>query len=258
MDPDAQERIHRLWDELAGYEAAQSEDALMHLLGRVAEMIDAQNAYWMGAVRMTDDVRDPLSGWRLRLIRYLRPLPNDETFTQERLKSLQRGKTIDEATVAQTRLAGTFRARRLKDLVSADWFNSDTYQGYLGRGVHDSLTVGVPVNPMAEAYYGFLRMRADDPFTEAQRDVAFYAMRGLTWFHRQVLLAHGLAAASSPLSPTERRVLALLLTEQPEKLIAENLGVTPATAHTYVRDVLRKFGVSGRNGLTALWLGRQS
>jgi len=257
LDVGLQERIHCLWDELAAYEAAKNEAALMHLLSAVATMVGAQNAYWMGAVRMTDDERDPLRGWRPRMIRYLQPLPNDARFTQQRLKEIQRGK-IDEATMAQARLAGTFRACRLRDLVSADWFKSDTYQGYLGRNVHDSLTVGVPVNPMAETYYGFLRMRADDPFTETQREVAFYAMRGLTWFHRQTMLAHGIVAAGSPLSPMERRVLALLLTDQPEKLIAAQLGVTAATAHTYVRGVLRKLGVRGRNGLIALWLGQLS
>ena len=252
-----QERIHVLWDELAAFEAAQSDAALMHLLSRVAAMIDAQNAYWLGAVRMTGDRRDPLRGWRPRRIQYLRPLPNDEKFTQQRLRAISRGE-IDESTVAQARLAGTFRARRLCDVVPAKWFNSDTYKGYVARNVHDSLVVGVPVSPVAEGLYGFLRMRKDDPFTEAQRDIAFYAMRGLTWFHRQVLLAHGLLVARSPLSPAERRVLALLLTDRPEKVIAADLGVSPSTVHTYVRDVLRKFGVSGRSGLIALWLGRQS
>jgi len=111
---------------------------------------------------------------------------------------------------------------------------------------------------VAEAYYGFLRMRTGDPFTEAQRDSAYYAMRGLTWFHRQVLLAHGLVVARAPLSPIERRVLALLLTDRPEKLIAADLDVSPSTVHTYIRDVLRKFGVSGRNGLIAVWLGRRA
>jgi DNA-binding CsgD family transcriptional regulator len=257
VDIAAQERIHCLWDELASYEAAKNEAALMHLLSAVATMIDAQNAYWMGAVRMIDDERDPLRGWRPAIIRYVRPLPNDEKFTRQRLRSIRRG-AIDEATVAQARLAGTFRARRLRDLVSEDWFKSETYQGYLRRGVHDSLTVAVPVNEMAEAYYGFVRMRENDPFTEEQRDLAFYAMRGLTWFHRQVLLAHGLVAAGTPLSPMERQVLALLLTDQSEKLIAGELGVTPATLHTYVRAVLRKLGVRGRNGLMSLWLGQSS
>lgn len=229
----------------------------MHLLNAVAEMVKADNAYWMGAVRMNENDSDPLRGWRPRLIRYLRPLPNDSNFTQQRIKSIVRGK-VDESVVAQARLAGTFRAWRLRDLVSNDWFESDTYQGYLARGIHDSLVVGVPVSPTAESYYGFFRMREGNPFTEGDRQVAFYSMRGLTWFHRQVLLAHGVQAAGSPLSPVERRVLALLLTDRPEKLIAAELGVTPSTAHTYVRGVLRKLGVRGRNGLVSLWLGQQS
>ena len=258
--PDAgvMQRIHALWDELTTFEAAKSEDALRYLLGAVAGLIDAQNAYWMGAVRVVDEPRDPLSGWRPRVIRYLNPLPNDDTYTRERLRSLNKGQTIDEATVAQARLAGTWRARRLRDLVSPGWFESDTYKGYLGRGVHDSLTVAVPLNANAEGYYGFLRMRPNDPFTEKQRDIAFHAMRGLTWFHRQVVLAEGLIVASSPLSPMEKRVLTLLLTDQTEKVIASNLEVSPSTLHTYVKDILRKFNVSGRNGLLALWLGKQN
>jgi DNA-binding CsgD family transcriptional regulator len=251
-----QERIYKLGDELATFEAARNEDALMYLLATVAEMVDAQNAYWMGTIRLTDDERDPLRGWRPRLIRYLRPLPNDERFTQQKLRAIQRGQ-VDEVHVAHIRLAGTFRARRFCDLVSADWFKSEVYQGYLGRSIHDSLVVAVPVSPIAEAYYGFLRMRPGEPFTEEQRDVAFAAMRGLAWFHRQGLLAHGLLAATSPLSPTERSVVALLLTDLPEKLIAAKLGVTPSTAHSYVKAVLRKFGVRGRNGLISLWLGKQ-
>lgn len=255
MDVELRERIYRVWDELAAFEAAQSDLALLHLLQSVGDIVGAQNSYWFGAVRISDAPGDPLLGWRPRGIRYLNPLPDDGTFTRKRLQSIDRG-AVDESTVAHARLAGTYRACRLCDLVSADWFESETYRGYLGRGVHDSLVVGTPVSAMAEGYYGFLRMRAGDPFTEAERDLALYAMRGLTWFHRQVLLAHGLLIARSPLTPLERRVLSLLLTDQPEKHIASELGVSPSSLHTYVRDVVRKFGVSGRKGLIALWLGR--
>src|SRR5205814_5867265 len=254
LSPDS---IHRLWDEVAAFGAAESDAALMHLLSTVAEIVDAQNAYWLGAVRMTEDERDPLLGWRPQRIQYVRPLLNDDKSTEKRIRQHKRG-VVDELSVAQARLAGTFRACRMCDLVSAEWFNSDRYQGYLARGVHDSLVVVAPISPVAEAHYGFLRMRPDDPFTEEERDIAFHALRGLTWFHRQVMLAHGLLVARSPLSPIERKVLALLLTDRPEKRIAADLGVSPSSVHTYVRDVLRKFGVSGRNGLVALWLGSQS
>lgn len=53
-------------------------------------------------------------------------------------------------------------------------------------------------------------------------------------------------------------MLSFLLTDRSEKLIAAELGVSASTVRTYVRDVLRKFGVSGRSGLIALWLGPQA
>jgi DNA-binding CsgD family transcriptional regulator len=256
LEVERQKQIHNLWDTLASFEAAQIDSALDYLLATVAGILGAENAYWFGAVRLSESESDPLLGWRPRGIRYLHPLRNDETFTRDRLREIDRG-VYDESTIAQARQAGTYRANRLRDLVSPEWFESAWYRGYVARGVHDSLVVGVPASAMAEGYYGFLRMRADDPFTEADRATALSAMRGLTRFHREVLLAHGLLVASTPLSPIERRVLALLLTDQPEKLIASALGVSPSSLHTYVRDVLRKFGVSGRKGLTALWLGGQ-
>ena len=40
--------------------------------------------------------------------------------------------------------------------------------------------------------------------------------------------------------------------------IAADLALTPSTTHTYITDLFRKFGVSGRAGLTALWLGKPS
>ena len=251
-----QERIYKLWDELATFGATQVDDALRHLLSSVAVMVDAQNAYWVAAVRMSEAASDPLFGWRPRCIQYLTPLSNDTSYTRDRIRSIDRG-NVDELTVAQARLTGAYRANRMRDLVGPEWFDGPSYKGYLARGVHDSLVVGVPVSPMAEAYYGFLRMRPDDPFTQEQRDLALFAMRGLSRFHRQVMLAHGLLVASAPLSPTERRVLNLLLSDRPEKQIATELAISPSSLHTYVKDVFKKFGVSGRKGLAALWLGNQ-
>src|SRR5437588_284298 len=148
LDAELQERIHVLWDELAAFEAAENDAALTHLLSTVAGMVDAQNAYWLGAVRMTDDERDPLFGWRPRRIQYLKPLPNDEKFTDQRIREINRG-AIDEPLISHARLAGTFRARRLCDLVSAEWFDSDIYKGYVPRDVHDSLVVVITARPMA-------------------------------------------------------------------------------------------------------------
>lgn len=254
-DARVRERIHRLWDELAAFEAAESEAALLHLLGGVARLITAQNALWLGVLRMSDAARDPLRGWRPQAVRYLHPTEADQTYGRASLRRLQTG-GLDASSKAHVRLAGQFRVLLQRELVPG-WVDSDSYRlGYAPRGIVDMLIVGAPVNAGAESYYMFHRKRPRPAFTNTERDIAAYAMRGLTWFHRQVLLSRGLLAASKPLSPAERRVLALLLSDLPEKQIAARLGLTPATTHTYVRAVFRKFGVRGRAGLTALWLGK--
>ena len=144
MKTELAEPIHTLWDELAAFEAAQAEAALVHLLTSVAGMIGAENAYWFGAVRVADADGDPLLGWRPRGIRYLRPLAGEGPFTHDRIHDIDRG-AFDESTVAHARQAGRYRANRLCDVVSPEWFESHWYQGYVGRGVHDSLVVCVPV-----------------------------------------------------------------------------------------------------------------
>ena len=49
-------------------------------------------------------------------------------------------------------------------------------------------------------------------------------LRGIKWFHRRLLLEHGLISARSPLSPGERRDQRLLLTDLSEREFAEHLG----------------------------------
>jgi DNA-binding CsgD family transcriptional regulator len=72
------------------------------------------------------------------------------------------------------------------------------------------------------------------------------------------MLSHGLLAAATPLTPTERRVLHLLLTGLPEKLIAEQLERSYHTTHEWIMSIYRKFGVNNRAALMALWLGQTS
>src|SRR5690348_9046990 len=70
-------RIHALWDEIADFGAHQVDDALVHALRVLSELLQAQNAFWLGAVRLQTD-RDPLGGWRIRAIRRIFPTPQDE------------------------------------------------------------------------------------------------------------------------------------------------------------------------------------
>jgi DNA-binding CsgD family transcriptional regulator len=192
------------------------------------------------------------------MIRYLHPSEPDVRFYDRARRDLDAGQP-DESTVANVRGAGVFRAHRLRDLVSRDWFRTPFYEvAYRALHVADVVFVICPVNRDVESYFGFHRKDGQRLFTRRNRDWLAYALRGMKWFQRRVLLSHGLLVAQAPLTATEQRVLRLLLTQLSEMEIAERLRVTPGTAHGYITDILRKFGVSRRAGLTALWLGHQA
>jgi DNA-binding CsgD family transcriptional regulator len=251
-------RLHTLWDEIADHTAADIDAALGHLLQSVADLLSAQNAYWLGTVRVMDDEEDALRGWRPRSVRYLHTSAEYEEHARKSIRDFARG-GHDESGVAHARAAGRFRVSVIRELVTPAWFESSMYKfGYEARGIVDALFVVFPLHESAEAFYGFQRTAPMPPFGQADKAIAGYAIRGLKWFHRQVMLSHGLLVARAPLTPNERRVVRLLLTDLTEKEIADRLGLTTTTTHKYVTDIFRKFGVSGRPGLTALWLGRTS
>ena len=52
-----------------------------------------------------------------------------------------------------------------------------------------------------------------------------------------------------PLSPTEKRVCALLLQRLTEQRIAEHIERSPNTVHVHVRNIYRKLGVRTRKQL---------
>jgi DNA-binding CsgD family transcriptional regulator len=154
-------------------------------------------------------------------------------------------------------MSGNYRACRLCDVMSDEWFDTHFYQDYyLGCGHRDAVYVAFPINEDAESYFGLFRATGQLPFTAEERDMLAYALRGIKWFHRQLLLSHGLLVASTPLTPVERQVLQGLLTGLAEKEIAVAQGQSYHTTHKYVVSIFRKFGVSNRAALMALWLGR--
>jgi DNA-binding CsgD family transcriptional regulator len=249
-------RIHTLWDELADFGAYNVDAALGHAMRVLSELTGAQRAFWLGAVRLGID-GDALDGWRIRGIRRMDPTPEDERVYKLSRQRLDSG-TSDEVTLAQVRQAGVFRARLLRELASEAFFATRDYDIlYRTRNVRDAIFVVFPVNEDAESYFGWYRIGEErPPFSPLERDALAYALRALKWFHRRVMLHHGLLIARAPLTPTERRLVSLLLTDRLEKEIAHELALTLATTHTYITDLFRKFGVSGRSGLTALWLGQ--
>jgi len=251
------QRVYALWDALAE-RAPTAEGALDALLAALCELVAADDAHWLAAVRLPDMVAgDPVHGWRPRFFHYLRP--PSPVLTQrvaEQVTQLEAG-VVDITTVRNVALAGAFRANRLVDLAGEAWFADDYYRRYyLEQGRADAIWCGCPVSADAEVYIGLFRSAAQPRFTPAERDTVAFVLRGLRWFHRQSLLGRGLLAASAPLTGVERKVLQGLLGGRQEKEIAADLGQSPHTTHSHVRGIYRKFGVNNRAALMALWLGK--
>lgn len=251
-----QERIQRLWDELADFGAHETDAALMHALAETSRLINAQQAFWAGTVRLLPE-GDPVGGWRLRALRRLRDSDQDRRVLKQAQQFHNQG-IVDPITVAQARRAGRWRAHLLRELAPEGFEQTTAYDFlYRSRDIRDAIFTGFPLNADAESIFGWYRIGGNHgPFTPEDRDVVSGVLRPLKWFHRRVLLAHGLVVAEAPLTAVERRLTSCLLTARSEKEIASELSLTAATTHTYITALFRKFGVSGRAGLTALWLGQ--
>ena len=258
MDPS--EQVYGLWDDLADLPLGETRASIELVLGRIAEWIGADDAFWIGVARLRDSETaddDILHGWRLRAAERLihRPEYGPE-FIRKVLSHMERDPGMSTRKIISE--AGRFRSYRLHDgfIDFGAFRQTPQYEMYFRQGgITDRIWCVFPVNTDAESLFCFDRIRRRRRFTpEHERQVAL-ALRGIKWFHRQQLLNHGLLVGNAPLSPAHRRLLPHLLSHKPEKQIADALGLTRATTHNYVTEIYRSFNVTSRAGLITLWMG---
>jgi DNA-binding CsgD family transcriptional regulator len=254
---DTRARIHRLWDELTDFGAARVEDAMLHSLRELAELLGAQQAFWLGSVRLSQDADDPARGWRPAGIRFLHPREEHQRNYNEHKKRIEKGR-VDPSIAANVARAGTFRVNIKTEMIEPDWFESEFYKTFFEvYGLRDVIYLVTPIGEDIESWFCFERMDEQSvPFGPAERALLETAGRPLKWLHHQIALHHGLLLAATPLTPSERRLLVQLLGAGSEVDIAVELGLTPDTVHVYATRIYRKFNAKGRAGLMALWLGR--
>lgn len=252
---DQQARLDSLWDGLAEFAPAQMDETRTFLLRELATLLDASNAMWAGVVRLAHpELNDPLNGCRMPLITYLSPMPNISETIREYQQSYEDGP--DTKSIRYHAQAGKFRVMLMADLVDPGWFETDFYRRIFREGMNaaDVMFIGAPVNADTEAGLAFYRK--DTLFTREDCALAERALRSLRWFQRQLLLGHGLLLADSPLTPVEQQVLQLLLQGKSAKEIAAGLDHSINTTNEYLSRLYRKYGVSSRPELMALWLGQ--
>lgn len=258
--------IFGLWGELSNFGMHESDLALRRCLERMGEWLGAQNAFWVGTVRILDNnggrgQADILSGWRIRAHQPLRPQFHDIPFIRKLLKIVVIHSKMDPgaANIELAAAAGQFRVYSLQGgkLFDVDAFQqTDHYDRfYRKRGVTDRIWVAFPVNVDTESIFCFDRMGEAQFFDNDDLELASFALRGIRWFHRQLLLSRGLGLCTEPLTSAEHRVIKGLLTGASEREIGGDLNLSQGTVHQYATRVYRKFGVRGRTEFTAIWLG---
>jgi len=259
MNRDDCDYVFRLWDELAAFPSAEIDLAWQHLTKTVAGWIEADTAFWVGTVRFLHGdlaARDIMHGWRIKLVTFLHPPTEEEQLAAQRTLG-NRQQDPGLTTIAAVRGSGVFRVHRLHDgFVDLDELRkTDYYRAhYVTFGINDQLWVACPISPETESYFVFNRRGTAALFSEADAELAGFALRGLSWFHRQMFYSHGLLVAQEPLTPTQREVLQLLLSDKTEREIATELGQSFHTTHTHVKEIFRKYNVKSRAGLMAVRL----
>jgi DNA-binding CsgD family transcriptional regulator len=261
MQFEIRDRIYHLWDRLAEFPASQFQQALKYLMEEICQLICADNGYWLSALRMDklDQSKDVMLGWRPGPIVFLKAQPERQGLYDRNVKEIETCRheyEINESTLNHVKNAGAFRATLLRDHVSPAFFNSQHYlNDYKSLNITDTLFVVASINVDTEAYFCFQRIGSQIPFTQNDLEIVTYTLRSLNWFHKQVFLSYGLLAADKPLTPTEKKVMHLLLTGQSEKQIADTLQQKVDTTHKHVVNIYRKYNVKSRAGLMAIWLG---
>ncbi len=256
-DPRILARITRLWDELADFQAAQFRESRDHLLQTLCDVVDAQQADWIGVVRFaTDTAKDPMQGWRPRSVSAHNHLPDTRQVMKQAFDEMDQGEP-DITTIRNVELAGQYRVLRLAELATPEWFEGASYQNYYLRiGRKDSIWAGIPINDEVEIQIGLHRGPEQEPFSTGDVDIVSHAVRGLKWFYRLQMLGEGIGIATAPLTPTEHIVLGGVLQGLSEKEVAVANGQSPHTTHDHIKNIYRKYGVSSRTALMALWLGK--
>ncbi len=250
------EALYLLWDRVADCDGADVQAALTVMLEGAAALMQAGNACFTISVRLpAPDPRDPMLGWRMRELFHLWDHHLLDPHCKENVPVVEQG-GASEPIINTYREAGRFRGQLLRDIASPAFFESPEFARDFGAiGVRDAIFVTTPLGDEVETSVAFYRTQGQPTLTPDDAQLAEDILRPLKWLQRRVALSHGLLMASDPITPAERRVLQMLLTDRSEKDIAAELGLAYQTVHKHVKNIYKKLGVSSRAGVAALWLG---
>lgn len=255
LSHDEWDALVRLWADVARFPLGHAEQATRHALQRLLALLGGSVAGVTLVVR-TDAPRDryAIDGWRpvlgiamgadgSSLDEVVEPLLKQRSYADDPLVRL----TLSEA--------GRRRAYLRGDVLDDDRFWSSPIAATLEAfGSSDRLLAMQPLSLDVEAVFSIDRPAGAARYSARERKLVLEALRGLEPLLVSLARWAGYLDCREPLTPKERRVLTELLTGRREADIAAELAMGRRSLHQRVVDVYRKFGVSSRPQLMALWL----
>ncbi|MBE2179221.1 MAG: helix-turn-helix transcriptional regulator [Chthoniobacterales bacterium] len=247
-----------IWDRLEGFDASRTDEALSFLMRELKRIARADDAVWIGVVRMAhgkEADRDHQLGWRGRVVVHLEWTDLKRRVVAGAMKAQETDGGVP-SSIEMAKRAGQFRTLTLRELHDMKSFRrTEHYRAcFVPFGITDRLWCVFPVNEDCEVAY-ILDRCGGRRFSTREKNAVASLLRPIRWFHRRTMLFHGVTLGDARLRPGEIRLLSRLLSPRTEKEIAEDLGLAPTTTRTYIKQLYAKFGVRGRAGLASLWLG---
>ena len=145
--------------------------------------------------------------------------------------------------------------RRRRELVpNNQWYRTPHFNDFYRRARCDDAILMV-AHPPAETgvqihHINLFRALGDPAFCVRDRRLAYLFFREIRSLIGRKLTPFGTKKPYG-LSPRLREVLALLSEGYSEKQVARELAISPHTAHDYVKELHKRFGVSNRAELLA-------
>jgi DNA-binding CsgD family transcriptional regulator len=147
------------------------------------------------------------------------------------------------------------RTRKRADVYSdPEWFSSELFQNYYAKAdLGDWISSSYPLGDRYFSTIALLRHLDRPKFAPRDVCIVHVLTEEIDWLHRE---GTNIPASEhvNKLSPRQRQVLLRLLAGEGIKQIARRLSLSGHTVNDHMKEIYRRFGVSGRSELVSKFL----
>lgn len=249
---------------LAQHRPSDMHNSVQRLLKFFMQHANVCEAELIGSTKKTGSrkikLAELLNGWHV----LCRHVP-DTIFTSEEFinnqkiyfeLAMQYG-GLDPLTYSAIQGAGKTRTVLRSDIIDdGGWNQHWITHDYIGTlGFSDRMLAVCTLDDQTEVYFVFSRKLGQPAYTQDDAKTIKQLLPFTQPLCQHLMLQYGaLPHHANILAPNETELVAYLLQGHKEAAIAEALQRSRSSVHTAITRLFRKYHVSGRAELTALWL----